>query len=301
MDTCSNNTATARNYGSSSVCVSRLTMQCLLQVMAPGSGQTPTTVGACAAAIAGLTCSAWRSAAPVPACDVTGTQANGTSCVADAQCTSGVCLAPKNSQCGTCADQPVDGADCSNTGCGRGLLCHHSGTTYTCRTPVASGMACDTTMHPCDSGLTCVRDHGMTTGTCQAFVTTVGGTCSFNSLGTTANPTGHPDCDSFQALDCGSNNMCIANTLVTAGQTCGFNSTANTFGQCQSGASCITMAAGDGGADAGTVRTCIAPATEGQACDTSAGPDCMGPARCILTSLTATAGTCQLFNPSACN
>jgi hypothetical protein len=83
--------------------------------------------------------------------------------------------------------------------------------------------------------------------------------------------------------------MCVAAPYVGAGGACG--DVSNKIVLCNGASICF-------GASGTTPGTCKAIALEGQACDTSAGPSCMAPARCVTTA--STAGTCQLPDPATC-
>ena len=108
--------------------------------------------------------------------------------------------------------------------------------------------------------------------------TTVGAACDIRRVAA-------PACYGADGLTCDSGtNMCATQPLVAAGQACGVIGT--TVTACLAGASCIIPAAAAAG-------TCVAPASDGAACDSTNGPNCQFPARCV-------AGTCQLPGSMKC-
>ena len=294
IDQCSNGLGVTRAYGSMDVCVSRQTANCLGTLMAPMTTATSAFETACAAAITAESCADYRSGiTPVACIAPPGPLANGMPCVAFGQCQSTVCLVPRNGQCGVCAPQPVAGDDCSViSGCDRDLFCNHNITTgsYTCRALVPMGGTCDID-HPCGADLGCVRASGTAaSGTCQPLGTSVGAACNDLNVGMAT-------CDANQGLFCNGTSQCAMTTTAAAGAACGPMSMRSSDAVCTGGASCPTVTAG-------TARTCLAPAMDGQPCDTSAGPGCIAPSRCVLSASGAdagTMGTCQVFNPTACH
>lgn len=294
IDQCSNGLGVARAYGTMDVCVSRQTANCVATLMAPMTTASSTFETACAAAITAESCADYRSGITPAACIAPpGPLANGMPCVAFGQCQSTVCLVPRNGQCGVCAPQPAAGDDCSvNSSCGRDLVCNHNTVTgsYTCRTLVATGGTCDAD-HPCGADLGCVKASATAaSGTCQPLGTTVGAACNDVNVGMAT-------CDANQGLFCNGMSQCAMTTTAVAGAACGPMSMRASDAVCTAGATCPTAAAG-------TARTCLAAATDGQPCDTAAGPACLAPARCVLTtsgSDAGTTGTCQVFNPAACH
>jgi hypothetical protein len=305
-DKCTNSVADKNKYGDEATCESRLTAQCVKNLGAPGSGATPATVESCAQTIPTETCSAYLGNDPADTClPPMGTVANGGACGLGAQCVSTYCRIPAHASCGTCDDAPKAGDPCGPTGeCGarNGLQCVND----TCIAQGALNAACDKD-NPCGPDLTCVGAKAATKGTCTAPVAMVGAACDPNKA------TG-PGCDLTQGLYCKPvMKQCAAVTFATDGQPCGEVSGALVI--CQAG-SCIIPPAGsgsdggidagldDGGAEGGTTAprqgTCKAFAMDGQSCDTSGGPLCMNPARCVYASDASATGTCTLPDPSAC-
>jgi hypothetical protein len=295
LDACSNNTGVARVYGSMNTCVSQLTANCLAALMVPMTTASPSFEQACAAAVTAQSCSDFRSGLTAPGCVAPmGPLANGMPCVANGQCASTVCLVPRNAQCGVCGAVPAVGADCSvNANCGHTLVCNRNAVTLaeTCQMPVAAGGTCDGD-HPCAGGLGCVRASAtVTSGTCTAFATMVGATCNVTDVGMAT-------CDAYQGLFCNNMNQCAMSTAAMVGQACGPMMMRMSDAVCQGAAYCQPAAM------AGGMRTCAAASMDGQPCDTSSGPDCFPPSRCVLGAVGAdagTSGTCRAFDPAACH
>lgn len=295
LDSCSNGVGVAHTYGSMDVCVTRLTANCVASLMVAGTAATPTFEIACGAAITAETCADFRNGITPAACvAAAGPLANGMPCVTSGQCQSQVCLTPRNSLCGTCAPQPSAGDDCAmNSGCGRDLVCNHNATagTYTCRALVAMGGTCDID-HPCGADLGCVRTAATATmGTCQSLGMTVGAACNDLNIAM-------PTCDANQGLFCNGMSQCAMATVAMAGQACGPMSMRATDSVCTAGGFCPAAATGT------TTRMCLAAASDGQPCDSTLGPPCLAPSRCIVTATGAdagTAGTCMVLNPTACH
>ena len=81
-------------------------------------------------------------------------------------------------------------------------------------------------------------------------------------------------------------------TSFAAGQTCGNVGGVQT--RCAAGATCNRPPQSQTG-------TCLAPAADGAACDTAAGPGCLYPAKCVPASSGGTAGTCELPGDPSCD
>ena len=219
------------------------------------------------------------NAACVPA---PGPRKTGDPCGAAAQCDSTFCAVVKNTQCGTCAPLPKAGDSCATTGCGRDLKC--DGTTMLCYSPGGAGAACSKDA-PCAAGFSCSGAAGATT--CVAEVTMEGAACDFKK-------TMGVDCSRDAGLFCTSKNVCAALTVGKIGEACGYDKTTDTSVECSAGADCL--AATPGGKD----KVCTAPAADGAACDSTNGPFCQTPARCLATAAGSTVGTCQLPDLTLC-
>ncbi len=281
-DACTDNAWAVRNYGDLATCEARQVLGCVLSLGASGTGGTPTRVESCAAALPGVSCDDLFSGALPDVClPATGTLAEGLACAFSAQCQTTFCKVAPGALCGTCGAVPKEGDPCADAAdCGaRGLAC--SGTLQTCYTPGASGGACGKD-HPCGHALSCVGATATVDGTCDVAATTAGTTCDPNRK--TA-----PDCDASSGLGCDAATLkCIAATYVANGQACD-----NKLLQCPGGGRCVF-------ASGAATGTCHIAATEGEPCDTSAGPPCLSPARCVWADAAGTAGTCRLPDPVSC-
>lgn len=272
-----------RRWPDVATCETREKLACTAALAAPKTANNPDHESTCGAELATQACDAFLSAVELPtACLVPkGTGANGTACTYPAQCSSAFCAIPDGSFCGTCANAPAAGDSCAMQGCGQTMLCVTA--TMTCQVPVAQGGACSTSL-PCIEGQSCVGATATAMGTCMAQGTTVGATCDARQM------TG-PNCSAPAGLTCDrTNNMCVTQQLVAAGQQCGVVNGVDIG--CLAGATCQRAAASPTG-------TCVAPAADGAACDSANGPFCTTPAKCITTG-TGTAGTCQLPGSASC-
>ncbi len=156
---------------------------------------------------------------------------------------------------------------------------------------------CDDT-HPCVNGTQCV---GLVatmalSGTCQPSVATVGATCD---------PTRKTmaGCEAVAGLACiptgtgATMDACQPVTLASPGTTCGaIGKPVRSVVDCQAGGLCKKVATTD------ATGTCVAPASEGAACnvDPTIGPLCLAPSKCVMTSPGGTAGTCTTPDATKC-
>jgi len=167
--------------------------------------------------------------------------------------------------------------------------------TNLCEPYVGTGATCGAFANPlCESGLGCAGASSTTgvSGTCELALQTVGATCGSKNMGL--------NCDDTIGLWC-LNSACGSVTYAGDGMPCGY--VAGGVAECTSG-TCYSSG-GPYFTYTGATRTgtCKAFAADGAACDTSSGPGCRGPSRCV-TSGGATAGTCIVPTPSlaaACN
>jgi hypothetical protein len=293
------------SYGDMATCVARETLACQNALSAPETGNSPAAVQKCVLAFAGYTCQELVDNLPPASCAPTGPRATGSACTFNGQCATGFCNGTKDSACGTCGPPPTVGGDCSTSACARGFRC--LGSTSTCAAVVIADGVCDDT-HPCERGLSCVRDGDTAaTGTCEAAGTRVGVACG----GTM------PGCDPTRGLTCagpGGARTCtrIGYGGTTAGPDGGVTaSDAGAAGPTPAGAPCGRLPDGTRvGCVAGTcftatgvatgseLGTCQPLAADGEACDTALGPGCMAPARCVTTG--ETAGTCVIPTAAMC-
>jgi hypothetical protein len=278
-------------YGDEGTCETRLKLNCLNSLAAPGVNSTPATVEACAKTYPTASCGALLDDQPAAACvQNKGDRANGQACGFPAQCQSGFCAIVPGSPCGACAPVPQVGESCAeSTTCGQLLFC--DSTTLDCTGYSALNGPCNRGQ-PCGAGLSCVGSTSATNGACQTAVETLGAPCD------PATKTG-PGCDRNQLLTCNSGSKeCAAIQLAGAGAPCG---TVNLqLAICANAGACVAAdgGAGDGGT---TIDTCVAPAADGDPCDLVAGPTCLSPARCVLTTPSATAGVCEFPSSSQCH
>ena len=289
-DQCQDMAAT-RAFGTLDACVSREVLRCTAALAAPGTGATPETTETCASALPAAECSVWLSSKPTVCPIQNGTRDTGASCVFNAQCVTGYCASPEHAACGACAALPVEGDDCTSTGaCGPSAL-KCDATSNKCIAVVATGAVCDAT-HACGSGLVCVGDDPMTNtaGLCQPEATTVGAVCDpKHSTGVSCDHNVGVTCDKTSKL-------CVAITDAGLGATCGLDKMTSAFAECTGGTTCETIKNGNM-----TTSTCVNAAADNAACDTEAGPPCLGPARCVVAAGSTTAGTCLIADASTCH
>jgi hypothetical protein len=283
LDQCRHN-GTANAYGTLGNCISRVQANCLVALMAPGTGNTPDATESCATAMPMQSCQDYFQGNPVAACaQKTGSLSNGAACAFNAQCQTGFCGVKKGDLCGTCAPVPAVGDPCVDvTSCGPNRTCTPM---QTCQAWVAVGGMCDGKNLVCAPGSACVIAAMMTMGTCQAEATMVGGTCDYKRQTGSA-------CDPNLGLFCNNTNKCVSIMYVKAGGNCGSLNMGAADGTCTGGAGCYS-------AGAGMQAMCIALGQEGDACDLAVGPGCMSPGRCVVSGA-GNAGTCTLPDPTMC-
>jgi hypothetical protein len=279
LQTCSPATL-GRRWKDLATCEAREKLGCVESLSAPDTAQTVSTIDACQGVASAQACLDWFQIPPPDAClPPAGQRAVGEPCSFNAQCTTAFCGVAPTALCGTCQAPPSAGTSCAETSCGPSMSCVVA--TMQCQMPVAQNGPCDRTL-PCAAGLSCVgaSTSPPTMGTCMMAVQLQGGTCD------PARQFG-PDCDPLQGLSCDTTtHMCIPEPLANDGEPCGAVGTALT--RCASGGSCFPLGHLTG--------TCVAPAADGDPCDTAAGPACFFPARCVTPSPTDTSGTCQLID-----
>jgi hypothetical protein len=309
-DSCSGGYTNKRVFGSEAVCQARTAQTCINALDAPGTGNTPAAVEACAAAYPSEACTDFFDVNNTACPQQMGTRAMGATCAGAGQCTSGFCAVTQYTVCGTCQPAPAVGATCQvQADCGRDLACAFPTvsvgdagvpTSGRCAAFVPSGGTCLTGYMPCEAGLACVGDNQATmkTGTCQAAGATMGAACQ-TTRQTAAN------CDPDRGLVCIPtqpvvNNMgtCQPISLVGAGMPCGVTGTPETsFAVCSANGLCKKPAPTD------LAGTCVAAAMDGMACDNdpSLGPPCLTPAKCVMPAGSpGTAGTCMVPNGTTC-
>jgi hypothetical protein len=276
----------AKRYPDEATCEMRIELSCTAALGAANTGATPNTVETCAASLPDEACPAFLAADQTDACmPQTGTRATGAACEFPAQCASMYCAIASDSLCGQCAALPQVGDSCADQGCAPNQVCVAS--TMTCQVAVADGGACTADL-PCVEGDACVGANAGTNtmGSCKAQPTTVGAACDPKRQ-TAA------DCNIDAGVVCDTtSDQCVAQPIVAAGMTCG--DVAGVPTRCAAGGTCVKPTGS-------TTGTCVAPAADGAACDTAAGPGCLTPAKCVPTSTGGTAGTCELPADPTCS
>jgi hypothetical protein len=120
----------------------------------------------------------------------------------------------------------------------------------------------------------------------MSSVTVAGGACDPTAA------TG-PGCDFDESLVCnGKSKQCEALVVSPPGGVCDISNAQ--FSTCVASGTCSTD-------EAGVTGSCIAAAVDGAECSASgAGPACVPPSRCVVTSDGATTGTCQPDGTATC-
>jgi hypothetical protein len=249
-------------YGDVAQCVERNKPVCSAALKAGGTGQTPSRIESCAQAYDSAGCEEVVVAKPPLSCKVPGALPVGAWCGDDSQCSgqNAYCRMANDETCGTCSVLGPVGAGCySDRDCEHGLVCY-----FTCMAPVALGEACDGMTRQCPATLVCF-DY-----TCRAPAL-VDATCDPRA----------DNCDRDHGLFCDAQTKrCSHYAVADVGASCGTG---------------ITCKAGSCATDSTTQKsTCVANAADGAPCDTTAGPACMAPARCVD-------GACRVPDAARCN
>lgn len=258
-------------YGNADTCTARQVAQFDLDVKSQGYGVSDSGAQACNAALVNVACADLLVSNVPPACQFTGTLANGATCTADADCASGACYIDDAASCGKCGDRAALGADCTNAECARGLKCS---STKKC-TNGAIGQACT-------ADGDCLFNSYCRNSVCTAPLE-AGAQCVVNPSGADV------PCNIL-----GSSVGCIPAKLTDKTSTC----QAVTIGFAQSGGTCglattggtVTVTACDS-SDC-TNGVCAARIADGANC-TVGGPACQQPATCRN-------GVCALKDPNVC-
>lgn len=301
--TCSGGFNISKNFPDMATCVSRTAQTCEVDLAAPGTGQSPGNIEACAAEYPNEACSDYFDGNPIASCaPPAGSNATGVACGAAAQCTSAYCALASTETCGTCQPLPSAGASCTvDADCGRDLACATpaGATTGTCAAYVGSGDACLTGVHPCEAGFACVGDAPTTStnGTCVPLSASVGAACD-GARKTMPNCSGEVGLACIPTAKGSAVGTCQMVQLAASGAPCGDVGAMPITGviACGAGGECI-------GAGSGTMGTCLAAAADGSACnsDATVGPPCLAPAKCVPTGSGSTIGTCTLPNATTCH
>ncbi|HVH46671.1 MAG TPA: hypothetical protein VM925_30225 [Labilithrix sp.] len=247
-------------------CIARRKLSCELMLTAPGTNETPERVALCARDRRAFACDdAFAGKAPESCAPLSGALDDGKACVTSAQCKNKLChYAASDSACGVCTKLPELGEDCRDVGtCAVPSWCIAG----TCTALTTAGGAC-TSGDVCPANLTCID------GQCAPPLA-AGATCSVTS-----------DLCDYPALRCNTKSKVCTETIpAPAGGQCGTNASGD-YSVCTGGSSCLS------GPDGG-VPKCVPPAADGTSCNTTNGPLCSLPARCV-------SGFCALPNPAAC-
>lgn len=259
-------------FADASACVSAYEISGAAVLKAPGVTLTQASADACAVKLASANCHETSlEISVVPECRFKGTLTNGTPCVDDAQCSSGLCkVASSNdtttaSRCGTCAPIVTEGGDCTTDSCEAGLRCRDG----KCVARVSAGSPC-TTRSDCRGNLSCVADR-------CAEPHMLGAPCSAATA----------ECDANAGLFCkpgegSADGACAATTYASVGDRCGLDVATKVTTSCRA-SSCV--------ANAGTFA-CAALLAKDASCQPE-GPGCAQPYACLD-------GKCTLPDSAAC-
>lgn len=286
---CTNGAFITRDWGDMSTCLAREELSCTDGLEAPRTGQTTALVEQCTAGMPSYSCADVLDNNLPATCSPTGPGAEGTSCTFNGQCSSGYCSGVRYATCGKCAPPPAAGSACATSNCAHDQACiWNNVVTNVCEPYVPTGTACGAFSNPlCAAGLTCAGASSTTGagGTCEPALGTSGTTCGSKNMGL--------GCDGSMGLWCmghtGSEATCGSVIYAGDGVPCGYvpgGVAECTRGTCYSSGGPYFTFTG-----ATTTGVCKAYASDGAACDTSSGPGCLSPARCV-TAGGATAGTC---------
>lgn len=259
--------------GDASTCASRLALELKATSRGQGTQVKESDAQKCKAAVDAAPCAKLLSD-DMPECEIKGTLADGVACAGDAQCASGACHVPDDAACGTCRPRALEGADCSQSKCLRGLAC---GPSNTCVKRIAEGGACDASS-VCEPAMVCLN------GKCTKGLAR-GAACR--------NGPKEPPCDTSGGLYCkpasatDPNGTCSPFTIAATGQSCGVTLQPSIDYAVCSNADCI------GTSGQPPTATCQAHLTDGSPCQTGGSGTCQFPATCR-------GGRCAIRDTNAC-
>jgi hypothetical protein len=289
---CSNGSLITRDYGGMGICVTRQVLACNQSLGAPHTGHTLSLVEQCTSQMTSFSCAEFQDNNLPETCNPIGPGKNGASCTFDAQCATGYCANDRYSTCGTCADAPVAGVSCARSNCAHNQACiWNNVVTNVCEPYVRTGSACGAYSNPlCETDLTCAGASSVTGvgGTCEPALQTLGALCGSKDMGL--------GCDTTRGLWCTAvpdqQASCSGLMYAGDGMPCGYVSS-GVVAVCAAG-TCYSSG-GPYFTYTGTTQTgtCKAFAADGATCDTSAGPGCMSPARCVAAR-GSTSGVCTV-------
>jgi hypothetical protein len=276
-------------YGDMTTCLSRQQEACMNNAAAPGTGTSPAQLEKCASEYVNWSCTDLfdNNANPPPDCAPAGTLANGQVCAFAGQCASRFCSGTKNSLCGICADEPLDGASCATSACAPGQACKSESTGAVCRDRLLVGDATCTSDTSCQAFSSCVgasATDATKTGVCTTTASSLGAPCG----GT------NPACEGNLGLACleaSGAKTCQLVAYVRQPAACG-TLPDGSRAECIN-ADCFTPT------DPAAAATCVTQAPDEAPCDTLLGPLCVTPARCV-TSGGGNSGTCKVPSASLC-
>jgi hypothetical protein len=277
-------------YGDMPTCLARQQEACVNNATAPGTGTSPAQLEKCASEYASWSCADLfdGNANPPPDCAPAGKLANGRACAMAGQCASRFCSGTKNASCGLCADEPLDGASCTTSGCAPGQACKtETNDAMVCRDRLLVGDMTCTTDTLCQAFSTCVGASATKTGVCTPTSSVVAAPCG----GT------NPACESNLGLAClgtAGAKTCQQVAYVRDKAACG-TLPDGSRAECIN-ADCFTTRGPAAATD--TDATCLAQVADGAACDTQFGPLCLAPARCVTSA--GTTGICTVPIATAC-
>ena len=232
----------ATAFGDMNTCLSRWAEGwCAPRLKVSGSGDTPATTLACAAARRAITCAEWIDGSySLDVClPQAGTLPNGATCGTSGQCQSRYCAITRGAACGKCAPTAAAGGACTTgDGCTGDLQCIND----VCVPMPKLGDACSLT---CAYGLQCLN------GRCVATAK-AGESCLTKP------------CDPYGAIEC-IQGVCQVLQYGNAGDSCDprIGRSCSRMGFCQPN------------------LTCSAGARDGEACAESGGPFCIPFAQCM--------------------
>ena len=100
--TCTNSVGITKTYGDMTTCLAREKLSCTNALAAKGTGNTPDRVEQCVAALKTESCADYFAGNVPAACVNTGTLADGAGCAFAGQCSSTYCTGLTDAACGTC-------------------------------------------------------------------------------------------------------------------------------------------------------------------------------------------------------
>ncbi len=246
------------SWGDVDLCARRVRVLCLNRFTGEGSRTTAADVAACAKDALTSSCVDFLEGVEPASCrQHPGDRENGKPCGTNAQCQTFGCGHAGDADCGVCRPLGAENDDCSDKRCAQGLTCVLSKCTKLGR----AGEACKSS-NDCAGDLVC-------NGTQCVAPLAAGATCDPS----------RDLCGSLSGLTCdGASKRCVRFKIAASGSPCGVLAGGITY--CAPTTTCI------GG-------SCVPVASDGAACDATAGPECLAPADCV-------SGKCKAPSSAAC-